>query len=54
MICLSSDREAGAPQMDPSSSSDQSAWGFGQMIPLFLIFLPILTAIEIFYGTFSV
>ena len=53
-ISLSRDRQAGAVQMDPSSSDYQSAWGFGQMVPLFLIFLPILTMIEIFYGTFFV
>ena len=51
---LYSDREAGAAQMDPGGSSGQSGWGFGQMVPLFLIFLPILTVVEIFYGTFSV
>ena len=46
------DRDRGEPYMSSSDVGSQSSWGFGQLVPMFLISLPILTAFEIFYGTF--
>jgi hypothetical protein len=40
-------RFAGAPAMKQSSKS----WDFGQIVPLVLLFLPVLAAAEIYYGT---
>ena len=51
---LFDDRDAGSRKMDPSKNNDQSAWGFGQLLPMFLIFLPIVTVFEIFYGIWSI
>ena len=44
------DRAYGEPYMSSSDVGAQSSWGFGQLVPVFLISLPILTALEIFYG----
>ena len=49
IIWLLSDRVSGAEMMDESSTSTQS-WGFGQLVPMFLLFLPIVTVLEIFWG----
>ena len=54
LYSLFNDRDAGSRKMDPSKNNDQSAWGFGQLLPMFLIFLPIVTAFEIFYGIPSI
>ena len=49
---LFADIATGQQYMDTSSSSTQS-WGFGQLIPMFLLSLPILTVLEIFWGKFD-
>ncbi|MCJ1404189.1 ADP-ribosylation factor GTPase activating protein, ER-Golgi transport [Xylographa trunciseda] len=48
VLFLFQDIAAGQSYMDNSSSSIQS-WGFGQLIPMFLLSIPILTVSEIFY-----
>ena len=48
-----SDRTSGAPYIPSGSLSAQSNWGFGQLVPVFLIFIPIFTAFEIFWGKSS-
>lgn len=32
------------------SSSDENAWGFGQLLPMFLLWLPLLSAFEAYVG----
>ena len=46
-----SDRAQINAYKDTSRTSFQT-WGFGQLVPLFLIALPFLTALEIFCGTY--
>ncbi|MCJ1288250.1 hypothetical protein MMC26_007605 [Xylographa opegraphella] len=46
---LFDDIAAGQLYMDSSSGGTQS-WGFGQLMPMFLLSLPILTILEIFWG----
>ena len=44
---LLSDRSRGAGLLDDSSTNTQS-WGFGQLVPVFLLLLPVMTVLEIF------
>lgn len=43
-------RASGEPYLSSSDVGTQSSWGFGQLVPIFLISLPFLTAFEIFHG----
>ena len=36
-----------------TSSADVQSWGFGQLMPMFLLSLPVLTVLEIFWGKFT-
>ena len=46
------DRAQGLSYIPAGSLSAQSNWGFGQLVPMFLIFIPIFTAFEIFWGKY--
>jgi hypothetical protein len=43
---LVGDRNLGQAQMQES----ENVWGFGQVIPVFLLILPVLTGLDIYYG----
>lgn len=45
------DRELGALLM-LSTGANEDGWGFGQVVPLLLLALPVFSAMEIFFGTF--
>ena len=53
VLYLISDQAIGNSYIDSSDAGSQSTWGFGQLVPMFLISLPILTALEIYYGTIA-
>ena len=36
---------------DPQAYNQLYTWGFGQLVPMLLIAIPLLTALEIFFGT---
>lgn len=45
---LVSDRKNGHSAMDPSETDAENAWGFGQLVPIFLLLIPILQFFESF------
>ena len=47
---LLQDRANGVQYMKEEDQSVENQWGFGQFVPMFLIFLPMMTAWEIWYG----
>ena len=49
---LFADIAVGQLYMDSSGAAAQS-WGFGQLMPMFLLSLPVLTILEIFWGKFA-
>lgn len=47
---LSATDALGKPLVRIDPPDGEKAWGFGQILPLFLLFVPFLAALEIFYG----
>ena len=50
VVTMVFDRLRGRGLLSPGET--ENSWGFGQIVPLLLIFLPFLAAIEIYYGIF--
>ena len=48
---LYSDVTRGYSLIDPQADDQLYTWGFGQLVPMLLITIPLLTALEIFFGT---
>jgi len=44
------DRKTGESMMPPGQT--ENVWGFGQLLPNLLLVVPILSAIEIYYGNY--
>jgi hypothetical protein len=47
---LSSTEALGKPLVNTDPPDGEKAWGFGQTLPLLLLALPLMAALEIFYG----
>ena len=51
LISLYADLTRGYSLINPQSYNQIYTWGFGQLVPMLLITIPLLTALEIFFGT---
>jgi hypothetical protein len=50
LVSLLSDRINGQSNMEEEDKPVENQWGFGQVIPMFLILLPMMTVWEVWYG----
>ena len=45
-------RAAGVARWCSLNNSADNEWGFGQSVPMFLLFLPVLSTLEAYFGEF--